>query len=199
MVDKDHLAADSPSFVSGMVGKEVWGFAVGANTGSHVSFQIGGKIPTRLLYKKQNKNPYLSVDQRFYDAEISLYVRCAWRIANETSVLCGGWDDLDDDGPKMQTLKSLVGCFIERATVSLPAFDLQLRFSNDLELSIFCDSMDEAEDEDNYRIHFPSEIWAVGARSKLQLIKEEGRMELLRLLQAEDRFQRTKLNKFKWR
>ena len=64
-------------------------------------------------------------------------------------------------------LQRLVGDVIHSVSLSKPAFDLQLSFSNKLVLSVFCDAVNEADEYDNYSLFLPEVIYTVGFRSRL--------------------------------
>jgi hypothetical protein len=56
-------------------------------------------------------------------------------------------------------IRHLIGKSIRSISLSKPAFDLRLEFSNRLVLRIFCDSINESEMLDNYSIFLPDIIY----------------------------------------
>jgi hypothetical protein len=73
---------------------------------------------------------------RRYEPEIAFYVWCTWRLDSASGVVASS-DTSEAEIAK--GLHRLVGEALKRATVSPPAWDLTLEFTNDLVLKIFCD------------------------------------------------------------
>lgn len=65
-------------------------------------------------------------------------------------------------------LQRLVDQTIDDVTLTKPAFDLVLNFSNGLVLRIFCDATNTTEMADNYSLFLPEAIYIVGNRSALK-------------------------------
>lgn len=147
-----------------LVGQVCWGFAAGEGTGSVINFYIGGKVPR----ESPLSNLHLAAEQREYEAEINLFVECAWRIESKTEVICGAWDDNTEGGDMIAGLRRLVDQSVSSVKVSQPALDLTLDFSNGLTLRVFCDQTNQAEGEDNYTLFLNGAIYVVGSRSQLR-------------------------------
>lgn len=67
----------------------------------------------------------------------------------------------------LKGLQRLVGDVIHSVSLSKPAYDLQLTFSNKLVLNVFCDAVNKADENDNYSLFLPKVIYTVGTRSRL--------------------------------
>jgi hypothetical protein len=166
MDERGNVGAVTQEFFStlqGLVGKKCWGFVAGKGTGSVVALDFGEKLKrTRSL-----KNPHLTQEQRENDAEISLLVRCTWRLDAPERVVCGAWDSNEIDGLMLAGLQEVVGKNVCAATVGAPAWDLALQFDNGLCFKAFCDRLSEEEAEDNYVLYAPRGTFTVAARSCL--------------------------------
>ncbi|MEO6393331.1 MAG: hypothetical protein ABIP75_15895 [Pyrinomonadaceae bacterium] len=160
---KDIVKAEFEASINQLVGKPCWGFVAGAPRGSVVSLDIGRKLPS----ESPRKNTHLTVEQRRYDAEFILFIHCVWRLDSKSKVVCGAWSDNRKGGAMLKGLQRLVGEVIHSVSLSKPAFDLQLTFSNKLVLSVFCDAVNEADEYDNYSLFLPTVIYTVGTWSRL--------------------------------
>ena len=129
-----------------------------------VNLNLGRKISR----KSPAENPHLPSEQRANDSEFALFVECSWRLESETQVICGAWDDNSKQGAMRKGLERLVGQTIESISLSRPSLDLELRFSNQLVLRIFCDQTNRAEMVDNYSLFLPRTIYIVGTRSRVR-------------------------------
>ncbi len=65
-------------------------------------------------------------------------------------------------------LYSLMGKTIEAVKLERPAFDLGLRFSDELVLKIFCDQTNLENDDSNYSLHMKDKIYIVGPRDRIR-------------------------------
>jgi hypothetical protein len=141
-----------------------WGFVAGKGTGSVVELNLGKKVSR----KSAVKNPHLTDEQQASDSEFALLVECTWRLESKTQVICGAWDDNSKQGAMIKGLERLVGQTIESISLLRPSLDLELSFSNQLVLRIFCDLTNRAEMVDNYSFFLPRMIYIVGTRSRLR-------------------------------
>lgn len=145
-------------------GLHCWSIIAGAGTGSVVSLGFGRKVPrTKIL-----TNPHLSEEQRHFDAEYSIFVECAWRLDARDQVVCGCWDSNDADGPMIRGLQRLRGEAVQAIDVSVPAFDLTVKYGSGLVLHVFCDQLLQGA-SDNYSIFTLTDVFVIGPRSHLRI------------------------------
>lgn len=161
----------SESFVATMrtlSGKVLWSVVMGASTGSHLGLDVGGK--RRLRHPL--KNDRLTEDERNFEGELILYIKCAWRLETKAAFLCAsGVAELDDDD--VLELKRLRGATIERIDIFPPSYDCTLHMSNDLVLRIFCDQSEYDEYRGNYSLFVGDECYTVGPRGVLSHSRED--------------------------
>jgi len=151
--------------VKALVEKTCWGVTAGEGTGSVIGVDFGKKINR----KRPLSNIHLSEEQRNFQGEYDLFVECSWRIDSQESVVCGSKDANESYGTMVSGLNRIVGQRIVAVNANLPAYDLELRFDNDLILKIFCDETNESEDCDNYTFGTPEQNYIVGCRSQLSI------------------------------
>src|SRR5437867_12656135 len=82
------LKNDFRAAVSRLEGKRCWSVLAGSGTGSHFILDLGEKVPRDYRIE----NPTLTVVQRTFRGELSLFVVCAGRLVSKSSVICG-WGD----------------------------------------------------------------------------------------------------------
>jgi hypothetical protein len=109
----------------------VWHVSVGGCTLPSFELAIGGKVRR----KSPLKNTAQPILFRQYKPQISFLVWCAWRLDNDESVLTS--HDCEED-EIVNGLKRINGQSIELIRVISPAWDLALRFQNNLTLNVFC-------------------------------------------------------------
>ncbi len=85
---------------------------------------------------------------------------------SDKEVICGSTDSNENDGPMVNGLKNLVDRKVESVDISIPFFDLSLKFDGPLWLKIFCDQTNTDEYE-NYLFFTPDKTYTVEARSVL--------------------------------
>jgi hypothetical protein len=145
--------------LSKIVGLTCWGAIAGKGTGSMVTLDYGRKIPI----VPPLRNDRLSKVLREYHGEYCIFIEgCAWRLESKRTILCGWGDDADKIG---ECVQCLVGCRLSAASVTNWALDLNLSFSNDYVLRLFCDQT--AGTLDNYSLRSPSGWYSVGPNSKI--------------------------------
>ncbi|HET7433791.1 MAG TPA: hypothetical protein VFN10_03660 [Thermoanaerobaculia bacterium] len=139
----------------------MWGVVAGPPT-SWLSLHIGDKCPLDV----PSTNPHLSEDLRLYEGSIGLFIECPWRLGSEEGLICSWSDDFAGDVPIMTKLAALVNARIEALEVAAGTLDLELRLTNGLRLTAFCDSV-ESED-DNYFLRNRDVLYIVGPRATLR-------------------------------
>ena len=122
------------SVVSFLKDQKCWGVLAGSGTGSVFRLLFGDKI--------KRKTPLTNMSQdskvREYDASISLFVECSWRLAADDCLICSCRSINKNDGPMVLGLKKLVGQVINSCVLT-PTLDLTLGFTNGYILTIFND------------------------------------------------------------
>jgi hypothetical protein len=161
MSDRSEMSQQLARGLASLVGQRCWGAVAGSGTGSVVSLSFGRMIPRTTPLA----NPHLSTAVRENEAELGLYIECAWRIDGPDAVVAGCWDDNQADGPMLGGLAQLIDQSVVAADVTEPAFDLHLRFSNGIVLRVFCDKTNRDDGDDNYSLMIPSTTLIVGCRS----------------------------------
>src|SRR5215470_3432642 len=139
MTSAADLGAEFDDRLNRLVGKPCWAIYAGKTTGSHVDIHFGQKIPRTIPLL----GDHLTQDQRFHEAEIALYITCAWRLDGESEVICGAAEAISEDGQTSAGLDVLVGKRVESVQLYEPALDLTISFEGSALLKIFCDQTDE--------------------------------------------------------
>ena len=145
-----------------LIGKECWEIVDGL--GSIITFGFGEKIPR----KKPVENNYLSKASQNFEAEFSLFINSVWRVSSSEKVLFGAWTETEI---VHREKNQIIGQFVKKIELFEPTFDLEVTFSNDLQLSIFCDQTNEEDLTDNYDYFSPELIYTVGHKSVLSTSK----------------------------
>ncbi len=140
------------------------GFTAGEATGSVVDLEFEPRRPR----PRPLTNPNLTNEQRAGEPEYSILVECAWRLDAPHGVVCGAWDDNSPDGAMLRGLREIVGAVVESYQLSEPGCDVELRFRNGRTFRIFCDQVNEFDEDDNYSVFSPSEIIVVGTKSRIR-------------------------------
>ena len=149
--------------LSKFVGKSCSGYVAGGAAGSLVTLEF----EPRVLRQSPLKNRHLSDLQRRTEAQFAIFVKCVWRLDSTHEVICGAWDDNSPDGPMLQGLKQLVGKSLRSFSLTDPGLDLCLDFDG-LCFRVFCDQVNEIDQDDNYILFLPEEILTVATRSKVE-------------------------------
>ena len=74
----------------------------------------------------------------------------------------------------LRGLQEIVGGVVESVQLTEPGLDLALKFRSGHTFRIFCDQVNELDEDDNYSVFGPSEVIIIGTKSRL---KEEERQE----------------------
>jgi hypothetical protein len=131
-----------------------------------VSFDFGRKV--RRTHPIDNPN--LTDEQQNYIGEFALFTYfCPWRIEWGDEII-GSWNnDNREDGPMLRAVYRLLDEKVERLELLHPGLDLNIYFTGNLVLRLFCDQTDEKEGADNYIFFAPDKSFAVGIRSKIEI------------------------------
>jgi hypothetical protein len=165
-VNSPQLVAEFESELQRLVSLECWSVKGGKPTGSMVTFEFGRKI----LRNNPIGNPNLTDDERNYTGEVGLFTYfCPWRIEHGDDIISSWNDDNSKEGPMLRALYRLLDETVERVELLRPGLDLNLYFTGNLVLRLFCDQIDEEEGADNYIYFAPSKSYAVGIRSEIKV------------------------------
>lgn len=138
-------------------GLECWSVIAGAGTGSMVSLGFGARIPARSF----SSNPKLTLDERQFEPEFSIYVQAAWRLEDAERVLAT-WTDAAEGKAWLEELEKLRGVRVGSTHVSAGALDLEIRFQGGLKYTVFCD---QVAGDVNYSVFTPQHMVTVVSRS----------------------------------
>lgn len=117
---------------------------------------LGAKVPRPIVLK----NPAQSDEYRQFEGEANLLVWCAWRL-DGVDMPVSSWDD-DAKGIEAG-LGRLVGAAIASVTLRAPAWDLEVAFTNGLNLRVFADHVPGDPSYDgNWEIWFRHQAVIVG-------------------------------------
>jgi hypothetical protein len=154
---------DLKTLVGSLRGLRCWYVSTGGAVGPTFQLALGGKVPRR----RPLRNPAHSEEYRQYEGEANLLVWCAWRLDGPDAPVTS-WDDTE--ASVAAGLGKLVGATVESVEVAPPAWDMTLRFSDDLTLRVFCDHVPGAPSlEGNWELHRHDIIVAVGPGARCVL------------------------------
>lgn len=144
-------------FFSFLNDQTCWGIVAGEGTGSVVELLIGEKIKR----ERPLDNPIVDSAVREYDPEISIFIQCAWRLANKEKVICSCLSSNQNDGPMLSGLRRLKDNRISSTVLNVESMDLSIRFADDLVFSIFNNFPIESEYDDAYWITSGNRCFAI--------------------------------------
>jgi hypothetical protein len=142
--------------LQGLKSQRCW--SIKGSRGGALAMSFGQMIKRR----KPLTNPQLTQQERDYDGELNLFIRCAWRLDDASRVL-GIWSDEGEVSRKIpRGLDPLVDAEVTAVAVMRPAYDLNLLFPHGLTLRLFCDRSGGDDDDDyNYFLSCLSGIYTV--------------------------------------
>jgi hypothetical protein len=129
---KESSAEQIKTLFDGALGKACWHVSIGAPTSPEFSLALGEKI--------KREKPLENLQQpkvfRHNEGEVSIFVRCVWRLEQGSLVIVSSDDTATDIKRGLSRIlgRKLVGLKTEK-----PAWDLSLEFANGLRLKIFCE------------------------------------------------------------
>jgi hypothetical protein len=126
---------------------------------------LGGRVPRQQAIRSRN----LSEEQRKHRGEFVLFVGSVWRLDSTERVICGALEDHRKGGPILEGLRLLNGKTVESFSLDEVGLDLDLAFSGGLRLRIFCDSLNEVDQWNNYVLSTQKDRYIVGRRSVLEV------------------------------
>ena len=159
----DLLSEEFKQQMYALASQACWSVAAGEGTGSVIGLDFGKKIPRVVPLT----NLHLTEDQRYYKAEMSLFIECAWRLDSRNEVICGSSDSDANDGPMVRGLALVVDQKVVSIELSELSWDVTIKFTGDLFLKVFCDQTNVEEEVSNYSLHLEDRIYTVGPRGKL--------------------------------
>ena len=102
---------DFEQAVAKLIGSNCWEITLGMRETYSVLLGFGEKSPRPKLLQ----NEKLEMDVRRFEPEISLMIKCTWRLESEDEVLCGCYDSATNwDGMK-DSLQKVVGMNVDEA------------------------------------------------------------------------------------
>lgn len=157
------------SILDALIQQRCWSVIAGEGTGSHVSLQFGEKRRMRIPIR----NPLLSEIERTHEGEFSVFLKmCGWRLDGLNSVICASTSSNEAGGPMLSGLHHLIGEKIIRAQAMHPGKDMELLFSGDFCLRVFCDQTEDGYDNYSLR-HSGDSIVAVGPKGVIQVERDD--------------------------
>ena len=136
---------------------------VGGDTGSIIAIDFGKLVPVNgIVSNNYDNHPYLR-------GEYGLMIDCAWRLDAVTEVLCGSEDDL-------RSLfnfhfNKLVSEKVISTKLTEPAYDLEIEFSNNYILKLFCNNTNPEAFDNNYDFFTPEGCFSVGCKGEINFEK----------------------------
>lgn len=132
-----------------LIGQPCWHVSAGA-IGSLASFDIGEKVKRDRPLPFHNAN--LPMELHKYQGKYVFFLAdCPWRLDSAESIIASWQDNNAPDGRIVTGLTQLQNTTITDITLTTPALDLAITFSNGLTLRIFPDQIEENE-ADNYSL-----------------------------------------------
>jgi len=156
-------AHDLDKLVRSLQTLRCWYVSCGGASASTFQLALGEKV-RRLRPLKNTSHPD---EYRQFEGAANLLVWCSWRLDGTDSPLTSS----DDVPTAMESgLKNLVGATIDSISLAAPAWDLALRFSNGLQLLVFCDHVPgEPSFDGNWELWLKDVAASVGPGSQWTL------------------------------
>ncbi|GAB4315957.1 MAG: hypothetical protein Kow00117_07800 [Phototrophicales bacterium] len=151
------------ALVSRLRGMPCWSVIV-SGVGSLANLHFGEKIERdeHLVHVNFKITP----EERVYRGEIIVYLEeCPWRLDGLDSVICS-W--MNTTKTIKQGLAQLKGDVVQDAVVSLPGYDLIIRFESGYVLRVFPDQVN-ADEGDNYSVYSDGKTYVLAANSTLYI------------------------------
>jgi hypothetical protein len=147
------------------LGKKCWYVVVGGCTVPQFKLALGKKVKRQ----KPILNSALSREYREFEAEVSFFIRCWWRLEHGSSVVVSS---IDREKAIVKGLERLVGERIEAIKVNEPAWDLLLEFSNDWHLRVFGSQTENDSDLlKNWHASIRAQRVYAGPGAKIEIVR----------------------------
>jgi hypothetical protein len=147
------------------LGKKCWYVTVGGCTLPQFKLELGNKVRR----KKPIRNSALARQVREFEGEISLFIRCWWRLEHGSSVVVSS---IDREKAIVKGLERLVGERIKAIKVNEPAWDLLLEFSNDWHLRVFGSQTENDSDLlKNWHARIRAQRIYAGPGAKIEIVR----------------------------
>lgn len=157
----------SAEVMHALLGKRCWYASCGGGAGPTFQLALGEKIPRQ----DQIKNNAHSDEYRQFEGESNLLVWCTWRLDDPERPITSSDDS---DARIREGLARLVGAVVREAHLDMPGWDLQLSFSNDVTLRVFCDHvLGEPSFDGNWELWQRERIISIGAGSACEVEPRE--------------------------
>jgi hypothetical protein len=154
-------------FLKPLVGMTCWHVGAGEGTGSSFHLALGEKVPRRVPLRNASQ----SDEYGEYQGEASILVWCTWRLDSPLAPITSS-----DEADKAiaRALDILIGHKILEVTVSRPASDLRIDFSDNLQLQVFCDHVPgDPSFDGNWQLRVRETILAAGPGYQWELSQAE--------------------------
>lgn len=161
---KKNSADQITAVFDGALGKSCWHVCVGVPTSPEFSLALGQKV-------KRDK-PLLNQKQprvfRENEGEVSIFVRCVWRLEQRSSVIVSSDDAVTEIRRGLSRIvgRKLVGLKVER-----PAWDLLLEFGSGIRLKMFCERTGQnSSSRRNWQARIETVSILAGPGTQLQIL-----------------------------
>ncbi len=127
-----HNGQELNALVGSLRGLRCWYVSCGGCTLPTFQLALGEKVPRDAPLR----NDKHSEEFRNFEGEANLLVWCSWRLDGADRPVTSS----DDTGEAIvRELNGLLNAHVESILLTPPAWDLTVRFSNGLDLRVFCD------------------------------------------------------------
>jgi hypothetical protein len=131
-----------------LVGQKCWYVSAGGKTAPSFMLALGDQVPR----ERPLRNPAQSPEFRKFRGSVELLVWCSWRLQRSAAVLASS----DQGATGLPALQAIINLSVTDVVCSPPAWDLLVRFSDGLELVVFCDHVaPDASIEQNWELWSP--------------------------------------------
>lgn len=117
-----------------LLGQLCWYVSAGGVTAPSFTLVLGDMIPR----KRVLKNTAHPLEFRENNGSVEFLIWCSWRVQRGSKLLASSAQEESE----LQVLRQIQGSKVVDACCSPPAWDFWIRFSNDLELAVFCDHIE---------------------------------------------------------
>lgn len=149
-----------------LTNKKCWYVSCGA-VGSTFRLALGKKI----LRKSPLSNKFHPIEFRTYEGEAELLVWCAWRLDKGARTITSGDDKIESI---IKRLHALTGKKVIDIEIHRPGWDLNIKFSSNYSLKIFCDFVPgDPSFQDNWVLSIPQKLLHVGPGQNYGVIKKD--------------------------
>jgi hypothetical protein len=143
-------------------GLPCWHVSTGGAVGPSFQLALGKKVKRKVPLSNTSQPD----DYRQHEGEANLLVWCSWRLDGPSGPLTSS-DDASEGAADF--LRQLEGHAIVEAQSEPPAWDLRLRFANQLTLRLFCDHVGAASIDSNWELWCTNVAAIIGLASDVEI------------------------------